>query len=55
MTKLSDSLDVKGLHLRNRLVMAPMVTGLAVGHAPTEAQLQWYRDRVRGGVGLVVV
>ena len=55
MTKLSDPLDVKGLHLRNRLVMAPMVTGLAVGSAPTEAQIHWYRVRARGGVGLVVV
>lgn len=55
MTRLSDPLEVKGLHLRNRLVMAPMVTGLAVGHAPTEAQIHWYRVRVRGGVGLVIV
>jgi 2,4-dienoyl-CoA reductase-like NADH-dependent reductase (Old Yellow Enzyme family) len=55
MPNLSDALDVAGLHLRNRLVMAPMVTGLAVDHAPTEALIQWYRVRVRGGVGLVVV
>jgi len=55
MPKLSDPFTVKGLHLRNRLVMAPMVTGLAVDNAPTEAQLVWYRDHARGGVGLVVV
>ena len=55
MARLCDSLDVKGLHLANRFVMAPMVTGLAVGHAPTEAQIQWYRVRARGGVGLIVV
>jgi len=55
MPKLSDPLEVKGLHLRNRLVMAPMVTGLAVGNAPTEAQIHWYRVRARGGVGLIVV
>lgn len=55
MPKLSDPLNVKGLHLRNRVVMAPMVTGLAVDNAPTEAQMVWYRDRARGGVGLVVV
>jgi len=55
MPKLSDAFEVKGLHLRNRLVMAPMATGLAVGCAPTEAQIHWYRVRARGGVGLVVV
>jgi len=55
MPKLSDPLTVKGLHLANRLVMAPMVTGLAVDNAPTEAMLVWYRDRARGGVGMVVV
>ena len=55
MTHLTDPLEVKGLHLGNRMVMAPMVTGLAVGNAPTEAQIHWYRVRARGGVGLVVV
>ena len=55
MPRLCDSLDVKGLHLANRFVMAPMVTGLAVGNVPTEAQIQWYRVRARGGVGLIVV
>jgi 2,4-dienoyl-CoA reductase-like NADH-dependent reductase (Old Yellow Enzyme family) len=55
MPLLSDPFQVKGLHLRNRLVMAPMVTGLAVDSAPTQAQLDWYEQRVRNGVGLVVV
>jgi 2,4-dienoyl-CoA reductase-like NADH-dependent reductase (Old Yellow Enzyme family) len=55
MPRLSDPFQVKALHLSNRLVMAPMVTGLAVDNAPTEAQLVWYRDHARGGVGLVVV
>ena len=55
MPRLADSFEVKGLHLRNRLVMAPMVSGLSLGNAPTQAQIQWYRVRARGGVGLVVV
>ena len=46
---------MKGLRLANRLVMAPMVSGLALDNAPTEAQIQWYRVRARGGVALVVV
>ena len=55
MPRLSDPLVVKGLRLKNRLVMAPMVTGLAVENLPGPAQLEWYRDHARGGVGLVVV
>ena len=55
MPSLSDPLQVKGLRLRNRLVMAPMVTGLAVDSRPGQAQLDWYAAHARGGVGLVVV
>jgi len=55
MTKLSDPFLVKGLHLRNRLVMAPIATGLAVDHAPSQGQIEWYEDHARSGVGLVVV
>ncbi len=55
MPNLSDPLRVRGLHLRNRLVMAPTATGLAHDAAPGPAQIQWYRDHARSGVGLVVV
>jgi len=55
MPRLSDPIQVKGLRLRNRLVMAPMVTGLAEDAAPGPAQVRWYRDHARSGVGLVVV
>jgi 2,4-dienoyl-CoA reductase-like NADH-dependent reductase (Old Yellow Enzyme family) len=55
MPRLSDPLQVKTLHLRNRLVMAPMVTGLAVDNAPGPAQIRWYEEHARSGVGLVVV
>jgi len=43
------------MHLRDRLVMAPMVTGLVVDDVPTQAQIEWYRLRARSGVALVVV
>jgi 2,4-dienoyl-CoA reductase-like NADH-dependent reductase (Old Yellow Enzyme family) len=39
----------------NRLVMAPMVTGLANKHFVTDAHLAWYRKRAQAGVGLVIV
>jgi len=55
MPRLSDPIQVKGMHLRDRLVMAPMVTGLVVDDVPTQAQIEWYRLRARSGVALVVV
>jgi len=55
MPKLSDSFQVKGLTLSSRLVMAPMVTGMAEDFAPTQAQVEWYEQHARSGVGLVVV
>ncbi|BDU78343.1 NADH:flavin oxidoreductase [Mesoterricola sediminis] len=55
MPQLSDPIQLKSFTLPNRLVMAPMVTGLAEDHQPSEAQLAWYRDHARAGVGLVVV
>jgi 2,4-dienoyl-CoA reductase-like NADH-dependent reductase (Old Yellow Enzyme family) len=55
MPRLSDPIQVKGLHLRNRVVMAPMVTGLTLEGAPSQAQIEWYKLRARSGVGLVVV
>jgi len=53
--RLSDPFRVKGLQLRNHLVMAPMVTGLAADHAPTRELLRWYQERAGAGVALVVV
>ena len=55
MPRLSDPFRVKGLQLRNHLVMAPMVTGLAADHGPAPAQLRWYEERAGAGVALVVV
>jgi len=55
MPRLSDPLQVKGLQFRSRLVMAPVMTGLAVDGRPSQAQLDYYGARARDGVGLVVV
>lgn len=44
------------LQLRNRLVMAPLGTNLAdVNGAISRHMLDWYGERARGGVGLVIV
>jgi 2,4-dienoyl-CoA reductase-like NADH-dependent reductase (Old Yellow Enzyme family) len=55
MPLLADPLVLKSRTLRNRLVMAPMVTGLAVNHRPSEAQVDWYVQRAKAGMGLVIV
>ena len=55
MPLLSDPFQVKTLHLANRFVMAPMVTGFAEDHLATDAQVAGYRDHARAGVGLVIV
>jgi 2,4-dienoyl-CoA reductase-like NADH-dependent reductase (Old Yellow Enzyme family)/thioredoxin reductase len=47
-------LTIGALSLKNRLVMAPMTTGYGgiEGHA-TQDLIDFYRDRARGGVGLI--
>ncbi len=55
MPRLSDPLQVKGLRLRNRLVMAPMVTGFAEDHRASPRQAAWYADHARAGAGMIIV
>lgn len=55
MPRLNDPLQVKTLRMPSRVVMAPMVTGLAEDHFATDAHLAWYGKRARTGVGLVIV
>jgi 2,4-dienoyl-CoA reductase-like NADH-dependent reductase (Old Yellow Enzyme family) len=46
--------DLKGLHLKNRIVMAPMTRAMAEGGLPGEKQAEYYRRRAAGGVGLIL-
>lgn len=55
MPRVNDPLQVKTLRMPSRLVMAPMVTGLAEDHFATDAHVAWYGTRARTGVGLVIV
>jgi 2,4-dienoyl-CoA reductase-like NADH-dependent reductase (Old Yellow Enzyme family) len=55
MPLLTDALVVKKLHLKNRLVVPPIVSGLAKDGVPGQAQLAWYGRLARGGAGLVIV
>ena len=47
---------VKGLKLKNRLVMAPMVTCLAnsLGEV-TQRMVDYYGERAKGGIGTIIV
>jgi len=49
---LFEPLEVKGITLRNRYVMPPMVNNMGV---VTPQAIAFYRERAKGGVGLVIV
>jgi 2,4-dienoyl-CoA reductase-like NADH-dependent reductase (Old Yellow Enzyme family) len=56
MPGLFDPLDIKGLGLKNRLVMAPMATNMATAEGEvTDRHIKHYSSRARGGVGLIVL
>jgi len=46
---------VGGLRLRNRLVFLPMTTGLVDDYEITDAFIDFYEQRARGGVGLTEI
>jgi len=53
---LFNPFDLAGVKLKNRLVMAPMSTGLAGENGTVQpSHLAFYRERALGGFGLIVV
>ncbi len=55
-TKLSESVRIGGMTLKNRMVMAPMGTALADKQGlVTEAMKGYYEARAKGGVGMIIV
>ncbi|MBU2009307.1 MAG: FAD-dependent oxidoreductase [Chloroflexi bacterium] len=53
---LFEPLPLGGIRLKNRLVMAPMGTNYAsTAGEVTERLLDYYEERARGGVGLIIV
>jgi 2,4-dienoyl-CoA reductase-like NADH-dependent reductase (Old Yellow Enzyme family) len=48
-------LRIKHLELRNRVMMTAHVTNMAPLHEPTDQHVAYYRDRARGGIGLIVM
>ncbi len=57
MPHLMDSISLKGLKLKNRVVMSPMCQYSAMNKdgVPTDWHLQHYTSRAVGGVGLIIV
>jgi mycofactocin system FadH/OYE family oxidoreductase 2 len=46
---------LKHLTLRNRVMMTAHVTNMAPLHVPSDQHVAYYRDRARGGIGLIVM
>ncbi|MBI4284024.1 MAG: NADH:flavin oxidoreductase [Chloroflexi bacterium] len=56
MPGLFDSITIKDLVLKNRLVMAPMATNMATEEGEvTDRHLKHYAPRADGGVGLIII
>ena len=56
MSGLFDSIEIKGLSLKNRMVMPPMATGMATEDGEvTDRHIKHYTARARGGVGLIII
>jgi 2,4-dienoyl-CoA reductase-like NADH-dependent reductase (Old Yellow Enzyme family)/thioredoxin reductase len=53
---LFSQLTIKGLHLKNRMIMAPMATHYATfGGDVSQRLIDYYAERAKGGVALVTV
>ncbi|OGO36978.1 MAG: hypothetical protein A2147_10645 [Chloroflexi bacterium RBG_16_57_8] len=56
MPGLFDAIDIRGLKLKNRIVMAPMATSMATPEGEvTDRHIKHYTARAKGGVGLVIL
>ncbi|MCJ7685979.1 MAG: hypothetical protein MUO68_16985 [Desulfobacteraceae bacterium] len=56
MKYLLEPVVIKGMELKNRVVMPPMVTNFATEDgAVIKQMLKYYGKRAKGGVGLVIV
>ena len=53
LKSLFEPLTIKGLELRNRIVMPPMGTNFATENGEvTERMINYYAERAKGGAGL---
>lgn len=52
--KLFEPFESKSLSLTNRIVMAPMTRTFSPGNVPNDLNVEYYRKRAAGGVGLII-
>ena len=50
---LFEPISLNGIELSNRIVMTGHGTGMAKEHLPSDQHVAYYRERARGGVGLI--
>ena len=57
MPKLFDSINIKNIKIKNRIVLPPLVRFSMVGKDGfvTDKVVEWYKDVCAGGIGLVIV
>jgi 2,4-dienoyl-CoA reductase-like NADH-dependent reductase (Old Yellow Enzyme family)/thioredoxin reductase len=54
--KLFSPITIRGVEIKNRIVFLPHLTLYAsADHLPTERDVYYYRERAKGGAGLIVV
>lgn len=54
--KLFKPINIRGVDIKNRIVFLPHLTLYAsADHLPTERDVYYYRERAKGGAGLIVV
>ena len=50
---LFQPISIGSLELNNRIVMSPMTRNMSPDNVPNERNLEYYRRRAAGGVGLI--
>ncbi len=53
-TTLFSPIRLGSLALENRIVMAPMTRGFSPSNIPNDMNVEYYRKRAAGGVGLII-
>jgi 2,4-dienoyl-CoA reductase-like NADH-dependent reductase (Old Yellow Enzyme family)/ribulose 1,5-bisphosphate synthetase/thiazole synthase len=53
LERLFEPITLRNVTVRNRVVMTGHGTGMAKDHLPTEQHVAYYRERARGGAGLI--
>ena len=53
--KLATPADINGMEIRNRIVMTAVHLGYTSDGTVSDRLVEFYRERARGGVGLIVI